>query len=210
MNPRAFSTGPCPLNGGIRQERWASHLWTKKRNAALGHVVLPMGLVYLPIRYTSWTRKLDHTLGIWIIDFDDEWVTYIRWMCGFTQTKLLLTLNPIHQKSVYIFICIYDTDIRISIITYNIFQYYIYTLIYIYIYIFTLFTMFWFHNTVHVVDMFTHTHTWFQLTESNFDLTQQQQLVSRFDGFGVFSSRQLRVSCARADCSCQFVCSYAS
>lgn len=118
---------------GIRQERWASHLWTKKRNAALGHVVLPMGLVYLPIRYTSWTRKLDHTLGIWIIDFDDEWVTYIRWMCGFTQTKLLLTLNPIHQKSVYIFICIYDTDIRISIITYNIFQYYIYIYINIYL-----------------------------------------------------------------------------
>lgn len=92
-----------PWKGESAKRDGAFYLWTKKeRNAAFGSRGTTNGTGVFTYKTHLLNnpdlREIDHTLGIWIIDFDDEWVTYIRWMCGFTQTEVLLT----HQKSVYL------------------------------------------------------------------------------------------------------------
>ena len=75
---RFFSTGPCPLERGNpprEMERFISEP-KKKENAAFGSRGTTNGTGVFTYKTHLLNnpdlREIDHTLGIWIIDFDDE------------------------------------------------------------------------------------------------------------------------------------------
>ena len=173
----------------------------------MGHVVLPMGLVY-PTYKIHLLNNPD--LGKFWNRLNRPYIVYLDYRLWWWVSHLYTLNVRFHSNRTTTNTEPNTWEVSISFITYNIFQYCIYIYIYLYRYIniylhfsqcfdFMILYMLWMCSRTRTHDSSSRKAILIWLSSSS----------SWFHGWmvsGVFSSRQSRVSCARADWPCQSVC----